>query len=590
MKIRYAICTVCASMMLCNAVSAAEQAKWFIKKPETKKELKRRIDSLQRALDSVNAIIGDGSIPMVDTSSNDTINVGGLENFESEAYCYGVENPSVDSLLSSWYRQRSLQIAGIDSTDDMDSVYFDSTVPDSVYVERLKKMNSFISLPYNNVVRNHIIYYTTKIPKTMSTVLGLSVYYMPIFEEIMSSYDIPLELKVMAVIESSLNPVAVSRARAKGMWQFMYTTGKQYGLEITSYVDERLDPVKSAHAAARYLKDSYSIFGDWALAIASYNCGVGNVNKAIRRSGSRDFWTLYPYLPRETRGYVPAFVAALYTMKYYKEHRIEPVPCTMPAYVDTFHINRMLHFDQISEVAGIPKDVIRSLNPQYLHEIIPGVEHEYVLRLPYEYSAAFVDNIDSIYSYKSDKYFSPVNVEKIKKGVSMSSSRTVHTVRSGETLGGIAIKYRVKVSDIQGWNGLRSTMIRKGQKLVIYPGGSYTPSVSSGNRITHNVRSGETLGAIAERYKVSTASLRKWNNISGDMIRVGQTLTVYTKGAPVDTSTKDGYLMYTVRKGDTLWDIAKKFSGVTVNDIMKLNGFTKNSRIYPGAKIKIRPM
>lgn len=590
MKIRYAICTVCASMMLCNAVSAAEQAKWFIKKPETKKELKRRIDSLQRALDSVNAIIGDGSIPMVDTSSNDTINVGGLENFESEAYYYGVGNPSVDSLLSSWYRQRSLQIAGIDSTDDMDSVYFDSTVPDSVYVERLKKMNSFISLPYNNVVRNHIIYYTTKIPKTMSTVLGLSVYYMPIFEEIMSSYDIPLELKVMAVIESSLNPVAVSRARAKGMWQFMYTTGKQYGLEITSYVDERLDPVKSAHAAARYLKDSYSIFGDWALAIASYNCGVGNVNKAIRRSGSRDFWTLYPYLPRETRGYVPAFVAALYTMKYYKEHRIEPVPCTMPAYVDTFHINRMLHFDQISEVAGIPKDVIRSLNPQYLHEIIPGVEHEYVLRLPYEYSAAFVDNIDSIYSYKSDKYFSPVNVEKIKKGVSMSSSRTVHTVRSGETLGGIAIKYRVKVSDIQGWNGLRSTMIRKGQKLVIYPGGSYTPSVSSGNRITHKVRSGETLGAIAERYKVSTASLRKWNNISGDMIRVGQMLTVYTKGAPVDTSTKDGYLMYTVKKGDTLWDIAKKFSGVTVNDIMKLNGFTKNSRIYPGAKIKIRPM
>ena len=235
-----------------------------------------------------------------------------------------------DSLLNLWYLHKKT----FDHSEEeynMDSVVFTSNVPDEVYIDRIKKMNSFITLPYNDIVRNYIILYSEKMPTKMSSILGLSKYYMPIFDEVFDRYNMPEELKAMAVIESALNPLAVSRAGAKGMWQFMYSTAKIYGLTINSFVDERLDPVKSAEAAARYLKDSYEIFGDWNLAIASYNCGAGNVNKAIRRSGGkRAFWDIWPYLPRETRGYVPAFVGALYTRTYYKEHGIRPDTVQMP--------------------------------------------------------------------------------------------------------------------------------------------------------------------------------------------------------------------------------------------------------------------
>lgn len=584
------LCVLCVAGL---PDASAKNTKWaFFSRQETKKEMKAMIDSLRGRIDSLQSIIDGGAIEIVDTSGvYDTINVGSISILESEGYYSIPDNAPTDSLLHTWYMQKSLSFSNAYDISDIDSVYFESDVPDSVYIERLEKMNSFIQLPYNNIVRNHIIYYTQKIPNTMSEVLGLCQYYMPIFEEVMDMYDLPKELKAMAVIESSLNPVAVSRARAKGMWQFMYTTAKQYGLEISSYVDERFDPVKSAHAAAKYLKDSYAIFGDWNLAIASYNCGAGNVNKAIRRAGSREFWDIYQFLPRETRGYVPAFVAALYAMTYYKEHRIVPKPCNMPAHVDTFMVRKMLHFDQISEVIGIDKSLIKSLNSQYLHEIIPGVEHPYVLRLPYEYTVSFIENEDSIYAYKDNVYFSPVNVEKIKRGVSMSSSRVVHTVRSGETLGGIAIRYRVRVSDIQGWNNLRGTMIRKGQRLVIYAGGSYSApkaTSASGNRIIHVVKSGETLGGIAEKYGTRAANIRKWNNIRGDMIRVGQKLTIYSKNAAPETTVQNGYVMYTVKSGDSLWEIAKKFPGTSLDQIMKLNGLDKNSKIYPGKKIKIK--
>lgn len=598
MKYRTAVIVFFLTFIFAGSVDASPAKSFFNRKNMlSKKEMRMKIDSLTRSLDSLKRIIDGGAIEMVSGTEYDTLNVGGLDAFEYgdyNGYAFGSGCHSTDSLLHTWYQQRSLTFDYLEDPEGFDSTYFESNVPDSVYIERLKKMNSFIQLPYNNIVRNHIVYYTTRIPGKMSTVLGLCPYYMPIFEEILDKYDMPKELKVMAIIESALNPVAVSSARAKGIWQFMYSTARQYGLEITSYVDERLDPVKSAEAAARYLKDAYAIFGDWSLAIASYNCGAGNVNKAIRRSGSRDFWTLYPYLPRETRGYVPAFVAALYTLNYYKEHRIVPEKCNMPAHVDTFKINRLLHFDQISHVIGLPKDVIKSLNPQYLHDVIPGVEHTYILRIPYEYTGAFVDNQDSIFAYKDSVYFSPVNLDKIKNGVSTSAKRVVHVVKSGETLGGIALKYKVKVSDIQGWNRLRGTVIRKGQRLEIYPGGSYkgssvsSHSSSGSSKVYHTVRSGETLGSIAMKYKVSVANLRSWNGIKGDMIRLGQKLVIYSKNAPAASSTQGGYVMYTVKSGDTLWEIAKKFEGVTVNDIMKLNGFTKNSKIYPGKKIKIR--
>ena len=451
-----------------------------------------------------------------------------------------------DSLLNIWYLQQKISDSG-KMEYDMDTVRFRSDVPDSVYVERIKAMNSFIDLPYNSIVRNYIILYSEKMNKQMGQVLGLCSYYMPIIEEIFDEHGIPLELKAMAVIESSLNPTAVSRAGAKGMWQFMYSTAKLYGLGIDSFVDERLDPVKAAHAAAEYLKDSYNIFGDWNLAIASYNCGAGNVNRAIRRSGGkRAFWDIYPYLPRETRGYVPAFVGALYTMTYYKEHGIEPAAVEMPVHVDTFRINRMLHFKQVSELAGIPLADLKNLNPQYKHEIIPGNEKEYILRIPYNYANSFIDHEDSLYAYKADEFFNPVVIKKIKDGG--DGERIVHRVRSGEVLGKIAIRYRVTVSQIKRWNNLRSDNIRIGQRLVIYRGGNAPVTASSSTRKQQNT------DKPAPPHKSSV---------------------------PMDAD----YTVYTVKSGDSLYLIAKNYPGVSAQNIMDFNGIS--SKIKPGMKIRI---
>ena len=445
---------------------------------------------------------------------------------------------SRDSLLSLWYQQRDLNLMEIEPSD-IDTIEMVSDIPDSVYISRLQKLNPYISVPYNRIIRNHIVYYTQKMPEKMERILGLATYYIPIFEEIFDQYDMPLELTAMAVIESALNTKAVSRARAKGMWQFMYSTAKRYGLTINSYVDERFDPIASAHAAARYLRDSYLIFGDWSLAIASYNCGAGNVNKAIRRSGgSKDFWEIYPYLPRETRGYVPSFFAALYAMKYYKEHNLTPEFIPMPPHTDTIKVNKMLHFEQIAHFTGASIEELRTHNPQYLHDIIPGTEKEYILQLPYQYTGAFIDHEKEIYAYKDSVYFSPAAMKQIQQ--SAEPSKITHRVKRGETLSHIALRYGVSVKNIQRWNGI-GTRIREGQRLAIYTNGS-GPSAKSSS----------------------------------------------SSGGKVSTSVSNGYVMYTVRSGDNLWNIAKKFSGVSVSDIQRLNGLSKNSKIYPGKKLKIK--
>ncbi len=461
------------------------------------------------------------------------------EGLEGDFYEAALSDEEVDrdSLLSLYYQQ--MESSSDDFFEDnMDSLVLSSDTPDSVYVARLKKMNSFISLPYNDIVRNYLIAYTQKHNAKMQTVLGLAEYYMPMFEDILNQYNLPLELKAMAVIESALNPVAVSRVKAKGMWQFMYATARRYGLEMTSYVDERFDPVKSAHAAARYMRDSYLIYGDWALAIASYNCGPGNVNKAIRRSGGgKDFWEIYRYLPRETRGYVPSFIAALYMMTYYNEHHLRPVPANLSANMDTLHISRMLHFDQVVHFTGIPKEQLKYYNPQYVHEIIPGqAEHPYILRMPYNYVTRFVENEDQVYKYKDSVYFSPAAVKQIKEGAAPGGQQIVHKVKSGETLSHIAVKYHVKVADLQRWNGVKDNL-KIGQRIVIYTNGS------------------------------------------------GPSKSVSTGG---NTTTSGGYVYYTVRKGDSLSVIAEKFSGVTVKSIMNLNGLSGSSKIYPGMKLKVK--
>ena len=508
-----------------------------------------------------------------------------------------------DSLLSLWYVHSRVSADDI-SEYDMDSVRFQSNVSDEVYIERIKQMNSFITLPYNDIVKNYIILYSEKMSAKMSEILGLSRYYMPIFEEILNRYDMPEELKAMAVIESALNPRAVSRAGAKGMWQFMYATAKMYDLHIDSFVDERLDPVKSAEAAAQYLKDSYEIFGDWNLAIASYNCGAGNVNRAIRRSGGkREFWDIYPYLPRETRGYVPAFVGALYAMNYYKEHGIKPAAIEMPAHVDTFRINKMLHLRQVSDLTGAPLDELKNLNPQYSHEIIPGNDREYILRLPYNYSNAFIDNEDSLYRHKADEYFNPVTLKKIKDGA--DGERVVYTVRSGDYLGRIASRHRCTVAQIKRWNNLSSNNIRVGQRLVIYRGGNAPASASSSssaaksappaNATTYTVKSGDVLGKIAERHGCTVAQLKSWNGLTSNNIRVGQKLIVAAPAAKASqtaqtskaaSSSSAEYTTYVVREGDSFYSIAKNYPGVSAQNIMDYNGLS-SSKIRPGMTIKI---
>ncbi len=379
-----------------------------------------------------------------------------------------------DSLLSVWYLHRQVRANPQGDQYDMDSVHFTSEVPDKVLIERLEKMNSFIRLPYNETVKNYMVLYAEKMPAKMGQMLGLAEYYMPIFEEAFRKYGLPLELKYMAIIESALNPVAVSRVGATGMWQFMHSTARNYGLKIDSYIDERMDPVASVDAAARYLRDAYRIFGDWSLAISSYNCGSGNVNKAIKRAGRRDFWSIYPYLPRETRGYVPAMVGAMYAVNYAKEYGLEPAPVQIPAHVDTFMVRRNLHFRQVSEVMGIPIDDLRDLNPQYYKDIVPGAQGEQVFRLPFNYSNRFLDLQDTIYNYKADQMFSgSVEVGQARPAPAARPAKAsggqwvYYKVRRGDNLGRIASKNHTTVKNIKHWNNLRSDKIREGQRLKV---------------------------------------------------------------------------------------------------------------------------
>ena len=388
----------------------------------------------------------------------------GFEDYVSE---------SVDTMLGKWYMHRQSKIPGRE-VYNMDSVMFTTNIPDSVLMKRLVDMNSFISLPYNETVKNFMILYSEKMPTRMTEMLGLAQYYMPIFEETFRAHGLPLELKYLAIIESALNPRAESRVGAKGHWQFMYRTAISYGLRIDSYVDERMDPFASCEAAALYLKDAYRIFGDWSLAISSYNCGSGNVNKAIRRAGGkRDFWSIYEYLPRETRGYVPAMVGAMYAIHYAREYGLSAGPIPVPTYVDTFHIHRNLHFSQISDILGIPLEDVRDLNPQYYKDIVPGSpSREEVIRLPFNYTSPFLDMQDSIYRYKADVLFSA----KIEDGREKVAGRPVNTstgqwvyykVKSGDNLGKIARKYHTTVGQLKRWNNLKSDRINVGQRLKV---------------------------------------------------------------------------------------------------------------------------
>lgn len=460
---------------------------------------------------------------------------------------------NVDSLLNSWHVNYY-----VNRTPGYDT-YEHPYVSDSVYLERLSRLPHIIEMPYNEVVRNCIELYVARKRNIIPYMLGLADFYFPMIEQALDEKGLPLELKYLAIVESALNPTALSRAGASGLWQFMLPTGKIYGLEINSLVDERRDPVKATYAACQYFKDMYNIYGDWHLVIAAYNCGPGNVNKAIRRAGGkRDYWAIYNYLPRETRSYVPLFIAANYAMNYYSQHGMSPVSTDLPLSTDTIMIDKMLHFDQISEMLKIDKGMLQALNPQYKQNIVPGNTKARALILPSTYAYAFVSMEDTIYKYKSEEYFT--NRSYVVPGVGGSSKalasnnnqeRVTHKVRSGETLNKIANRYGVTSSQIKKWNGLKSNKLTAGRRLTIYTdNGGYVASNNSSSTTTTT--------------KSSTQQSTSKSN----------------------TSQKKSSGKYKVRQGDTFSSISQKYPGVNAQDLMKMNN-TKSAKLKVGQVINV---
>ena len=372
-----------------------------------------------------------------------------------------------DSLYLDWISRNY-----IDWGENCTATAANPQVSDSVYIDRLQRIPALIEMPFNSIVREFIEMYATRLRQKVAFILSANNLYMPIIEEAFDLYDLPLELKYLPVIESAMNPTATSAQGAVGLWQFMLGTGKVYGLKITSLIDERRDPVKSTRAAARYLRDLYDIYHDWNLVLAAYNCGPGVINKAIRRAGGeKDFWALYNYLPSTTRGYVPAFIAANYIMNYYCEHNISPLDMKLPDSTDTLLISRPLSLQQVSKVCGIHIDQLRALNPEFKKDLIPGNEEPYALRLPTPLISTFLDREDSIYNYKPDTYLNRRTTVEVKSAARASSGAggqaVYHKIRNGETLGSIAAKYKVSVSQLQKLNGIKGTAIRAGKSIRI---------------------------------------------------------------------------------------------------------------------------
>lgn len=471
----------------------------------------------------------------------------------------------LDSLVNTWYVRMNKNVTPFEYQGDTAILQYS----DSVYRTRLSKINSIISLPYGPIIRNHIHVYTIKQRDKFAAVLALKDYYFPMIEDVFDSYGLPAELKYMAVIESALNPNAVSRMGATGLWQFMYSTGRMYGLTINSIVDERRDPLKATHAAARYLKDLYKIYDDWILVIAAYNCGPGNVNKAIRRSGNKkDYWDIYYRLPRETRGYIPMYVAAAYAVTYYAEHNIQPMQLNIPVAVDTIMISKDIHLTQISEVMRIPLGELKALNPQYRTGLIPGSSKPQILTLPLNHLGDFIDLNDTIRSYKSDVYLNKANLlVNPTRSTSVpaeikNKTKLFYTVNNGDNLGFISEWYRVGLSDLRYWNNIYKNTIRVGQKLVIY----VDPAKS-------------------EYYsKVNTMSF------TDKQAMVGKTVPANTQQsvASFTPETEGDFITYTVRYGDTIWDIVKMFENVSTSQVLSLNNISDASKIQVGQKLKIK--
>lgn len=466
---------------------------------------------------------------------------------------------NVDSLLRTWHVQYFSKREDFCHDDD-ENVYF----PDSVYIDRLSRLPSVIALPYNNIVRDCIDLYAERKRNLVRYMLGMADFYFPIIEQVLDEHDLPIELKYLAVVESALNPVALSRVGACGLWQFMLPTGKSYGLEINSLVDERRDPLKATEAACKYFKDMYAIYGDWNLVLASYNCGPGNVNKAIRRSGGKtDFWDIFPYLPKETRSYVPLFIAANYVMNYYCEHNICPMQTSLPLATDTVMVNNALHLQQVSDLLQVDIETLRALNPQYKRDIVPGNTRPSVLKLPAaETYALSIKKIRSIRIGSRNCWriaFLRITLMALYQVVRPGKNH--HVVLSGENLYTIANRYGVTAKDIRKWNGLGSNRVAKGKRLRLY------------------VDNGGVAFASATKTPVKSTT-----------VTAKSTATTTKKSASAATkqiaSANKDFVSYKVKSGDSLYSISKKYPGVTASSLQKVNGLSSPD-IRPGQVLKI---
>ena len=425
---------------------------------------------------------------------------------------------SCDSLINEWMAKKYLYPDTTCANPD-----YNPTFTTEEYQERLRRLPVVMEMPYNSVVQKFIDQYSGRLRRTVSYALGAGNFYIPIFEEALDYYGLPLELKYLPVIESALEPKAKSPAGAVGLWQFMLATGKRYDLKVNSLIDERQDPYKSSWAAARYLRDLYKIYRDWNLVIAAYNCGPTNVNKAIHRAnGVRDYWTIYPYLPSETRGYVPAFIAANYIMNYYCEHNICPMKTKIPITTDTVTIMRDLHMQQVAELCNVDVEAIQALNPQYRTQLIPGSSGPMTLRLPTETLNTFIDLKDSVYNYRVDELLtrrSCVEVDDRLDNRSVASKRRAARQQSASESSSSSRRSASKSSSRKSSRSSSSKSSSRSSR-------SSKKSKNAKSSASATVRKGDTLIEIAHRNGTTVEKLRKKNKIKGNMIKPGQKLKV----------------------------------------------------------------